>query len=255
MQLAGDPPPFRFLRLEQPAGQRPQLALALPHDLLRPLPLGDVDDRRQDERPLGGPDRVQPDLHRELGPVLAPPEQLPARAHRAARRRVEELVAQGGVSVSRRWRHQDLHRLAEQLVRLVTEEGLRLVVGQGDPAVPSHHDHPVGGGRDHLPESRFRATPVRPFDQQADDQEGLGGAKDDGPDDPPPVEVPEARRPVQDDAAVRQATLGDAPPPQLTPVEHVGVCGRSGGGDAFRASRPPGSGPRPAPRSRPRPRS
>ena len=39
MQLAGDPPALRFLGLEQPAGQGPQLALALPQALLRPPPV------------------------------------------------------------------------------------------------------------------------------------------------------------------------------------------------------------------------
>ena len=134
VQLAGDPPAFRFLGLEQPAGQRPQLALALPQDLLRP-------------------------------------------------------------------------------------------------------------------------PPVRPFQQQADDQQGLGDAKDDGPDDLPPVEVPEARRLVQDDAAGRQPLLGDAPPLQLTPVEHGRVLGRSGEADAFGFFAGQDAVTRCPPRSRPRPRS
>ena len=50
---------------------------------------------------------------------------------------VEEAVAQGGVPVPEPWRHQRLDGLAEQLLRLVPEQGLRLGVGQDDPAVPA----------------------------------------------------------------------------------------------------------------------
>ena len=100
-------------------------------------------DARTNE-PRVGPDRAQPDLHRELAPVLAPPEELPPRPHGAdspARRRSGRgwrgagPGTARGTSISTGW--------PSSSSLSVAEERLHLGVGQDDRAVPSDHDHPV----------------------------------------------------------------------------------------------------------------
>ena len=79
-----------------------------------------------------------------------------------------------------------------------------------------------------LAQALLRPSPIRTFHQQADDQQGLSGANGDRTDDLPFVEIPEARRLIQDDRLGRQPLLSDAPAFQLRPVDHGRVLGRFG---------------------------
>src|SRR5579884_1417692 len=68
--------------------------------LLGPLALGDVGDRRQDERPLIAYDRIEADLDRDLGPILSYPVEVAPGAHRARDGGLRENVAQAYMPVA-----------------------------------------------------------------------------------------------------------------------------------------------------------
>src|ERR1700722_20690614 len=57
------------------------------------LALGNIKDRSENERALGGVERTETDLHGNFAAILAPTEGFPARAHGAQLRHPEEVAA------------------------------------------------------------------------------------------------------------------------------------------------------------------
>ena len=78
---------------------------------------GDVDDRGEDLRAVGGLDRREADLDRELGAVLAPTGQVEPDAHRSGDRMRHEAVAVADVAVADALGQEQLDRLADELGR------------------------------------------------------------------------------------------------------------------------------------------
>ena len=66
--------------------------------------------------------------------------------------------------------------------------------------------------------------PALPREEERADQDGLADQHGEGQQERPPVLSPQVRLAEEHDAALRQTRLGDAPPPQLAPVEH-GLAG------------------------------
>ena len=114
--------------------------------------------------------RAQADLDRELGAVLAQPEQLEPDAHRARARLTEVAGAVPGMSPAKALRDEQLDPLADQLVSCVAEEPLRLGVDQDDAAVPVDDDHRVGRGLEQVPESFFRLLALADVADRGGDQ-------------------------------------------------------------------------------------
>ena len=171
---------LRLLGLEQPAGQGPQFALALPQVPPPPLAFGDVDDRRQDEglrrRSGSGSARSPPGTRSR--PCAVRNSSRPG-THGAARRRRRETVAMGVECRSRnRSRHRGIPRLSRSSPPACSRTGPPPAGWPGRSA-PScaRHDHPARGGRRPPAESLVRPPPIRPFHQQADDQQRLDDAR------------------------------------------------------------------------------
>src|SRR5579875_242078 len=116
--------------------------------LLGPLALGDVGDRRQDERPLIAYDRIEADLDRDLGPILSYPVEVAPGAHRARDGGLRENVAQAYMPVAEALGDQQLDRSAEQLRARITEQLLGLHVHVDDLACVVHHHHRIRRGFD-----------------------------------------------------------------------------------------------------------
>ncbi len=114
--------------------------------LLHPPALGDVAYGGRDEQALVGLQRGQGDLDGELGPVLASRVQVSGQTHRAGAWFADIAVAEGHVHAGVAVRHQDLHRLTDELGALVAEQLLELGVDQDDRTVTVDDDHPVGRG-------------------------------------------------------------------------------------------------------------
>jgi hypothetical protein len=101
---------------------------------LRPLPLGDVADDRNDERPVRRLHGAEADLHGELGAVLAQAVEIEVDTHRprAGVLDIAGPVMDVGIVESRG--DEDLDLAADELVPRVAEEALRLLIQLGDPA-------------------------------------------------------------------------------------------------------------------------
>ena len=119
--------------------------------------------------------------------------------------------------------YQFVGRPTDELARGVSEQRVEFGVGQHDHAVPTDHQHPDWDRLDHLPESLVGPLSLGPLNEQRGDERGLNAAHDPGPDDLRPVRGPERLLTEPDDGAGRQVGLGDAPPPELAPVEQIGI--------------------------------
>jgi hypothetical protein len=106
-------------------------------------PLGDVPDRRHDERVPPDHHRAQADLDRELRPVLAAPVQDEAGAHRPGPGLGAEALAVAHVGLSDPGGDEAFDRGADQLLRRVAEELLHPLVGEDERPVLVHHDQAV----------------------------------------------------------------------------------------------------------------
>jgi hypothetical protein len=80
---------------------------------LQPLPLADVDDDAENEQPLAGLDRIEPDIDRELGAVPAQPKQIATRTGATGFRMVGVGVAVAHVLAAQARRHQNVDALAD----------------------------------------------------------------------------------------------------------------------------------------------
>jgi hypothetical protein len=109
------------------------------------LAVGDVADRGGDQRRLLGLHRREADLGRELAAVLAAAEELEPSRHRPRLRLAEVPGPAPRVHGAELLRHQDLDRLAQQLVAPVAEQLLGLMVDEVDDAVGVDDDHRVRG--------------------------------------------------------------------------------------------------------------
>ena len=122
-----------------------QFGIETAQPFLRPLALADVNDAGQHEGSLGHLHRAQADLDGHLAAVLAQSIQiLSCRPHRRLLRRGEEPVLHSGLPGAEPFRHQHLHRLAQQLRPLVAEQLFRLQVDHRDAPVLAPDDHRVG---------------------------------------------------------------------------------------------------------------
>jgi hypothetical protein len=110
---------------------------------LQPASLADVPHRRHNQYPGFALEGTEADLDRELRPVLATSEEGKADAHGSdvgiGHERSPVLV--GGPEPLR---DQQLHRLADQFLSLVTKETNGLGVDQHDPALLVNDDHRIG---------------------------------------------------------------------------------------------------------------
>jgi hypothetical protein len=148
--------------------------LGLVQPCLGALPLRGVAHRADDQQAGVGLKRTEADLDGHLGPVLAPPEQLPARPHGPDVRVAGVTLAVGDVGGPEALRHQQFDRLAEQFLAAVAEQLLRLAVDDHDAAGSVGDHHGVRGGLDQADEEVVGAPRLgllqlgHPFAQAAD---------------------------------------------------------------------------------------
>ncbi|WP_313915251.1 hypothetical protein [Tahibacter sp.] len=79
-----------------------------------------------------------------MAAAAAAADQFLARSHGALARTFHVAGTVGMVTVAYLLWHQQLHRLASQLILWVPEQPLSLRVGQHDASVAGDHDHGVG---------------------------------------------------------------------------------------------------------------
>ena len=85
----------------------------------------------------------QGDLGRKLGTILPSTRQLHPRTHGASHGMAEVRRPMAGVSVSDRARHQEINRVADELIPAVPEERFGLRVDQQDRTIDVHTDDRV----------------------------------------------------------------------------------------------------------------
>jgi hypothetical protein len=137
----------------------PEPALALGQRALAGLSRGDVDDRREDLEAIGGLDRQEADLHRQLGAILAAARQLEPDPHRSGVRVPQEAVTVAAVLLANALGKEHLDGLAEELRPGVPEGGLGARADVGDAAFTVDPHDGVGRG---LEESPLEVLGVRP---------------------------------------------------------------------------------------------
>ena len=133
----------------------------------------DVDDRREDQGPIGGLDGSQTDLHRELPALTVPGGDAEPDAHRSALWRCEELAPQLDMAFPERHWNESLYRDAHELGWRPAEDPFDRAIGEhdlasgidGDDGVRARiEDHPLRGHRSQpwwrrlRLSSHFRAT-------------------------------------------------------------------------------------------------
>ena len=114
---------------------------ALPQRVFSFLALGDVDYVRQNKRAFISANRIQTDLDRYFASIFVAAIQIAARAHRSRRRLMKEFSAMTGMSGAIALRHQQFHRLAEQLGSRVTKKFFGLCVDESYATVVIDHQH------------------------------------------------------------------------------------------------------------------
>src|SRR4029453_10562092 len=92
----------------------------------------DVHDRCEHQPAIVGLNRPQPDLYRNLGSVLPPPEELPSAAHRPGRRRSPESAPVGVVGHALGFGQEQVDRLPDKLFSRVPKLTLELTIHQYD---------------------------------------------------------------------------------------------------------------------------
>ncbi len=119
-----------------PPASRPEgfELLGLQQLRLRRLAGGDVHDRREHLQATVRCKGCKADLDRELGAVLAPAGQVEADSHRSGIRVRQEPRPMLDVARGDLVAEQDLHRLAEELGRLIPEGPCHVWIGIGDRA-------------------------------------------------------------------------------------------------------------------------
>src|SRR5438105_7573921 len=117
-----------------------QLDIFLLQRALDSLAIGDVADGAHDERAAVGLQRAQTDFDGKLTAVLAQSVKLQTRAHRPRSRLPEVAGAMGNMAASVPAGQQDLDERPEHLAALISEQLLRLAIGEDDPAGLVGHD-------------------------------------------------------------------------------------------------------------------
>src|SRR5204863_3520820 len=117
---------------------------------------GDIDHGGEHEQSLVGFDRVQADLHRHLGAVLADAVEISPRSHRPGLRVREEVRSVAGMALAQPVGDEELNRLAEQLIARVAEQSLDLAVDEDDLSGAIDHHHAARRRLDHRAEPRVR---------------------------------------------------------------------------------------------------
>ena len=123
-------------------GQGVGVALQL---LLGPFLLGDIADRGGDQHSLFRVQWAEADLHGKLGAILSPPVQLQLRPHWSCPRLCGKALPMAGVRLAKALRHQQVHRLTQQLLAPIAEQLLGLGVDHYDLAAVVDDHHRVRG--------------------------------------------------------------------------------------------------------------
>ena len=117
----------------------------LRRSLLRPLARGDVDDDTENDRAAGRLNRVETDLHRHLGAILAQCEEIAPLAHRTRLGVAHVTGPIAWMGLAKALRHEHLHRLPDQLLAGVIEEFLGASIREQDATLGVGQQN--GGGR------------------------------------------------------------------------------------------------------------
>src|SRR5258707_2008480 len=96
------------------------------------LALGDIDDHAQNQRAFRALDGADPDLDRELGPILPPGEQFPPGTHGPRHRSGMKARPMSQMVAAEPFRHEEFYGLPDELLTLVTEQAF-------DADVRRHH--------------------------------------------------------------------------------------------------------------------
>ena len=97
-------------------------------------------------------DRIETDLDREFGAVLAAAEEIAPGSHAARLRLTRKTVAMKDVLRPQTFRNEEIDRSADQFVAAITEQALDLGVDQHDLADTVDNDHAARTGLDSEPE-------------------------------------------------------------------------------------------------------
>ncbi len=143
--------------------------------LLGGLAFGDVADGRGDQGAVGGLQRAQADLDRELAAVAAQAVQLQARAHGAGPAVDDVAVPEVGVVPAEPFRDEHLDRSSQQVLPGVSEEGLGLRVDELDRARLVDDHHRVGRRLQQRPETLLGGPALAHVAHRRRDQQALRG--------------------------------------------------------------------------------
>ena len=114
-----------------------------PEPLLGGFTVTDVTDGGGHKQAVGGLQRTETDFDRELSTVLAQPVQFQPRTHRPHLTIVGIAVPMLGMMRTETTRDQQLDRLTQQFLTLITEQSLGLRIDQLDDARVVNDDHRV----------------------------------------------------------------------------------------------------------------
>src|SRR5205814_1792054 len=101
-------------------------------------------------------DRIQADLHRHLGAVLADAVEISSGPHRSRLRVREEVGSVARMALAQSGGYKELDGLPKQLVARVAEQSLDLAVDEDDLSGAIDHHHAARRGLDRGAEPRVR---------------------------------------------------------------------------------------------------
>ncbi len=151
------------------------LLVELREHLLCRLAFGDVADGGGDQRAVGGVQRAQADLDRELAAVAAQAVQLQARSHGAGPAVDEVAVPEVRVVSAEPFRYEHLDGSSQQVLPDVPEEGLGLCVDELDHAALVDDDHRVRCRLEQGPEAFLGGPALAHVTHGRRDQQALRG--------------------------------------------------------------------------------